>query len=109
MKPLPAPSPTSIVYISGPMTGLPEQNFPAFNAEAIRLRALGYQVQNPAENAACDSWEQYMKHDIGQLVRCDWVLMLPGWQRSRGAQIERRLALEIGLAVFYADGTEEGQ
>jgi recombination protein RecT len=32
------------IYISGPMTGLPELNFPAFNAEAARLRALGFEA-----------------------------------------------------------------
>jgi hypothetical protein len=29
------------IYIAGPMTGLPEFNYPAFNAEAQRLRGLG--------------------------------------------------------------------
>jgi hypothetical protein len=37
------------IYLSGPMTGLPDLNFPAFHAEAARLRALGYDVINPAE------------------------------------------------------------
>ena len=32
------------VYVAGPMTGLPDFNYPAFNAEAQRLRGLGYQV-----------------------------------------------------------------
>ncbi|MCY1527250.1 hypothetical protein D9M68_623110 [compost metagenome] len=42
------------IYLAGPMTGLPEFNYPAFHAEAARLRALGYQVENPAENQAQD-------------------------------------------------------
>ena len=37
------------IYCAGPMTGLPELNFPAFHAEAARLRAFGYEVINPAE------------------------------------------------------------
>ncbi|WP_319942079.1 DUF4406 domain-containing protein [Pseudomonas quasicaspiana] len=37
------------IYISGPMTGLPDFNFPAFAAEANRLRGLGFDVVNPAE------------------------------------------------------------
>jgi hypothetical protein len=37
------------IYLSGPMTGLPDYNHPAFRAEAKRLRALGYTVVNPAE------------------------------------------------------------
>ena len=30
------------IYLSGPMSSLPELNFPAFHAEAARLRALGF-------------------------------------------------------------------
>ena len=40
------------IYLAGPMTGLPEFNYPAFHAEAARLRQLGYHVENPAENSA---------------------------------------------------------
>lgn len=43
------------IYISGPMTGLPEKNFPAFNAEANRLRALGFDVVNPVDVTPIDS------------------------------------------------------
>lgn len=38
------------IYLAGPMTGLPEFNYPAFHAEAARLRGLGYQVENPADH-----------------------------------------------------------
>jgi hypothetical protein len=37
------------IYLSGPMTGLPDLNFPAFNAAASALRAKGLNVINPAE------------------------------------------------------------
>jgi hypothetical protein len=36
-------------YIAGPMTGLPEFNFPAFHAAAASLRARGFEVENPAQ------------------------------------------------------------
>ena len=41
---------TLSVYISGAMTGLPDNNYPAFHAKATELRAKGYIVRNPAEN-----------------------------------------------------------
>ena len=37
------------IYIAGPMTGLPDLNFPTFHTEAARLRSLGHEVINPAE------------------------------------------------------------
>ena len=80
------------IYISGPMTGLPDFNYPAFNAEAARLRALGYHVENPAENPPQDSWEAYMEVCIPQLLNCDTIVLLPGWSESRGALRERQVA-----------------
>ena len=40
------------VYISGPMTGHPDHNIPAFDAAAKRLREEGHFVINPAELSA---------------------------------------------------------
>lgn len=75
------------LYIAGPMTGLPDLNFPAFHAEAARLRALGYEVSNPAEinPDPTAGWEACMRADIAELVKCDgvalvWVAMtVSGW------------------------------
>lgn len=92
------------IYIAGPMTGLPDLNYPAFHAEAARLRALGYAVENPAENPVppCGgTWAGYMRLALAQLVRCDCICLLPGWARSRGACIEHGLAVALGMAVMY--------
>lgn len=92
------------IYIAGPMSGLPEFNYPAFNAVAVELRAQGYHVENPAENPAphCQSWLGYMRLAVAQLITCDTVYMLPGWRDSRGARIEHALAKDMGLDVVEA-------
>lgn len=90
------------IYISGPMTGLPDFNYPAFNAEAARLRALGYHVENPAENPPQDSWEAYMEVCIPQLLTCDTIALLPGWSESRGALRERQVASQNGMTITAA-------
>lgn len=91
-----------VVYISGPMSGLPESNYPAFNAAAEKLRAMGYSVENPAENPdpPCKSWAGFMRLAIVQLMRCDILVRLPGWENSRGAVVENDLAVKIGMGVF---------
>ncbi len=93
----------SRIYIAGPMTGLPELNFPAFNAAAAELRKRGAWVENPAEiNAACDiTWEDAMRADIPRLMTCDSLYLLPGWQQSRGAAIEHDLAVALKMTITY--------
>lgn len=85
------------IYLAGPMTGLPDLNYPAFHAEAARLRAIGFRVENPAENQRQVDWQSYMRVAIAQLVKCDAVALLPGWQSSRGALIENGLAVSLGI------------
>lgn len=89
------------VYIAGPMTGLPELNFPAFHAAAKSLRQAGFDAVNPAEINAdtAASWLDCMRADIQQLVTCDGIAMLPGWENSKGAKLENHIATQLGLAV----------
>ena len=90
-------------YIAGPMTGLPGLNFPAFHTEAARLRALGYEVANPAEinPEPTVGWQACMRADIAQLVTCDGVRLLEGWERSRGASLEAHIAHILGMRLVY--------
>ena len=89
------------IYIAGPMTGLPELNFPAFHTEAAWLRAMGHEVVNPAEINADPTarWEDCMRADIAQLVTCDGIHLLAGWEKSRGATLEHHIATALGLIV----------
>lgn len=92
------------VYVAGPMTGYPNSNFPAFHAEAARLRAAGLEVFNPAELNLGDepTWEDCMRADIRQMMRCNAICMLPGWQASRGATLEHNIATTLGFDVLLA-------
>lgn len=88
-------------YLAGPMTGLPELNFPAFHSTAAWLRLRGDTVVNPAEiNPDVDAdWTECMLEDIKQLSKCDAIYMLNGWTDSYGAQIEYLVAQKLGLYI----------
>lgn len=90
-------------YLAGPMTGLPGLNFATFHAEAARLRAQGLEVINPAEinpDVGAD-WTECMRADIAQLVTCDGIHLLPGWEKSRGAALEHHIASALGMSVTF--------
>jgi len=90
------------VYIAGPMTGIPDYNFPAFDAAAARLRDAGHDVVNPAWNGVpLDAPRaDHLRVDIRNLIECDAVAVLPGWDRSQGARLEVRIASDLGLTVM---------
>lgn len=97
------------IYISGKMSGLPEENFPAFNEAAAKLRAKGFTVVNPAELKVDVTgltgrarWQKFLKADLKVLIDCDAIVMLPGWGSSEGALLERYVARKLGLDVAYS-------
>lgn len=92
------------LYLAGPMTGIEDFNYPAFNAMAERLRAAGYDVENPADHGTVDGadWADYMAYDLTRLGLCGQVAVLPGWESSKGARLEVHVARELGMKVGNA-------
>lgn len=91
--------PRTRIYLAGPMSGIADFNYPAFHTEAARLRALGFHVENPAENPTphCGTWVGYMRNALRQMLTCEAVALLDDWQRSRGALIEHGVAINLGI------------
>lgn len=92
------------IYVSGPMTGLPEYNYPAFNYLAAELRADGHEVCNPAEFFGGDATRtraEYIRESVVQLLECDMVVTLPGWELSEGACLEIQLAKELEYPIIH--------
>ena len=100
---------TQRVYIAGPMTGLPEFNFPAFNAAAKAWREHGWEVSNPAESFDGRTdlpYKQYVEHDIDLLLTCDAIALLPGWDGTgaRGSVWEWGVASKLlHIPIYFAD------
>jgi hypothetical protein len=90
-----------IVYLAGPMTGLPNFNRDAFNSMAQRMRRAGFLVVNPTENGlpANAPWASHMRRDLHALLDCQGVALLPGWGSSKGALLEVSVAQSLGMQV----------
>ena len=99
------------VYIAGPMRGLPDFNYPRFNACAATLREIGWHVVNPAEIGAAYGTPEQINADpallavvvsaeLHALEKCDAIFLLEGWNESVGAKQELAAALAAGLKVY---------
>lgn len=114
------------IYIAGPMSGLPEFNFPAFNSAAAIWRAEGWEVFNPAEKdteAGLDAeayktgdaelatatgfnFREAYLWDIEAVLKSNAIYMLRGWENSPGARGEHAVAIAIkrhdpSYGIFY--------
>ncbi|MBA3583914.1 MAG: DUF4406 domain-containing protein [Gemmatimonadetes bacterium] len=113
------------IYTAGPMTHLPQFNFPAFDAMAANLRAYGHEVISPAEldnpedraaalaspdgshldygNGVKATWGDFLARDVKLLADggIEAVVVLAGWERSRGARLETFVANALcGLPIY---------
>lgn len=104
-----------MIYVSGPMSGVVGFNHKAFNEAARRLRDLGHTVHNPAEQdpegladqfpegiLPKDYYQEVLKKDIQALMdHCDHLVLLPFWQRSKGAKAELAVSRALGYKISY--------
>lgn len=54
------------------------------------------------ENIELDG-EIWLAGDLELLRRCDAIYMLPGWESSRGATVEREIASSLGIPDLRCD------
>jgi len=105
------------LYLAGPMRDMELYNFPTFNWAAAWLRKKGYRVWNPAErdvredgfNPARDKprpLKDYMIHDLAAICKCDAVVVLDGWRKSRGASLEVEVARRLNMKIYDVTMTE---
>lgn len=97
------------VYISGPMTGYPEHNYPAFNDAERLLEIWGHIPLNPARHPDQACWADYLRLDLVDVASADGIATLPGWQESRGAQLEIHVAHALGILVLPIDHWRGGE
>lgn len=109
------------VYLAGPMSGIPQFNFPEFYRVAALLRAGGWNVVSPAElddhetslaalsskdgtpQDAHRSWGDFLARDVKLIADegIEGIVFLPGWEKSRGARLEASVGLLCNAKFFY--------
>lgn len=98
-------------YLAGPMTGLPEFNFPAFDAAKRDLEQLGFEILSPhdidhgetPETRGKLHYSVYLRAGFKLLLECRGIILLPNWTKSRGAVAEFNLAVSLDMAVMQYD------
>jgi hypothetical protein len=106
------------IYVSGPMRNVDDYNFPIFYHVSAMLQMWGYDVVNPAAMDIADrraewNWdlrqvildnsftmEAALARDFREILDCDAIVLLPGWQNSEGANKELQFGIAIGLPAF---------
>lgn len=93
------------VYISGKISGLPHAiALSKFKATESILFSENYVPINPMtlnHTTHDKTWESYMKVCIKELVSCDAIYMMSGYEDSRGAILELEIAKQLGLKIMY--------
>lgn len=108
------------IYLAGPMRGIASFNFPAFDFAAAKLRAEGHDVFSPAERDRgvhgvalednATGSEKLATANVGFSLRealgadmayicstAEAIALLPGWEKSSGANAELATAKALGL------------
>ncbi len=91
------------VYVSGPMTGYANANESAFAEATVGLQSRGYAVCNPHDTSALLgklTHAQYLRFDFERVLEADFLVALPGWEKSLGALSELLMAVRMGVKCW---------
>lgn len=106
-----------IIYTAGPITT------PSMNERwkfHMTARDMAFKIWSTGHVALCPHLntmfmddpsipsETFYKGDEALIRRCcDAMVMLPGWEYSKGSMSERQLAFNLHLPVFYHDEIDQ--
>lgn len=104
-------APPTTFYLAGPMSGLPGNNAKAFEDAAENLRKRGYGIVSPVEldvdegtphelAPGTPEYQAALARDLCRVLEVDGIIVLPGWETSRGAALEVHIARELGKPVW---------
>ena len=98
-----------LIYLAGPYSASSngksvEENIVAARNIAVKLWDAGYAVICPHMNTAhfeklCRNTRNrdFVDGDLLMVERCDAIVLLPGWEKSKGVIREYARAIEMGV------------
>ena len=98
-----------LIYLCGHVTGTEQANIFFERAEqkiksAAKNNKIEIHISNPMR--FCEpklDWHKAMRACIQRLMMCDGIALLQGWQNSKGANIELKLASDLHIPVVYIE------
>jgi hypothetical protein len=105
------PSKGGLYYLAGPMSNIPQFNYPAFYRIAGKLREMGFEIRSPAEmdtpaeqeaamaspdgnvanftSKSGSTWGDILAKDVKLISDVvDGIIAMPTWYKSKGARLE---------------------
>lgn len=100
------------LFISGPMTGLPNYNFDRFNEVEAEIRGGNPRIEIVNPVTICRRFKKELvlsdKRVFDAMIAeqqkeertCNAILLLDGWQKSKGVRLELKTAIECGMDIL---------
>jgi hypothetical protein len=93
------------LYVAGPISGYPLNNYPEFHRVADLLRGVGFEVVNPAETGVPGAgrvhYTDLLRQDLVDMMTCDGVAVIDLWWESSGARNEVQVAGILRMPVHH--------
>lgn len=112
------------LYLSGGIKNVPN-HIEIFDEEYKKLIRAHFEIINPIFIVKCyfkncngtqdsnavyhHTWECSLKYDIAELVFCEGIAMIPGWESSAGANLELDIIRRLNLPFNTVDGWVYGK
>lgn len=108
-----------VVYVAGPYMGATHDGKSYYQIsrnilearewakKAIEAGAFPFTPHLNSEHMELDverSADWWREADLEMLRRCDAIFLIPGWENSKGAKMEKEFSLQNGIPVFYDIG-----